>query len=559
MPDSLDPTPSARLAEVPPPDVRNQSLAELREQGEAGPISLEAGAFAMPVRPTPRRPAQRLAPIVITCLGLLAAGCGTTVPSGTQSVAGTRGSESAPVPGGTDSQVTGSGPDGGTGLADVAGGAPSSAPTGVGAAAGGEGVGPIVRRLPDSIPASGRGYDAKTMRIGFNTINNADTFFKSIGASITFGDMKADAEAILAGINARGGVLGRKVVGVYHDEDVSEATTNPTANAQKTCSALTQDNKVVAAAINDTAGDDNDNFYSCMKKADTPFFSAADMLLDEQWIGQYRGYLHSTQGPSINSFAPVFVQRLGQMRYFSSWNTATSATGTGPVKLGLLFADTAIGHRSAAAFARLSASQVASSTSFFYPPTVAEGAAAMQSAVLKFASAGISHVIAPDAAVNAFMIAAEQQRYRPRYAVNSLMQLSSMQAPAAQKVGAVGVGWQPLADSGKVPQHAAAQACLSELKRGGVNYGGSVAPTSIALHICDQIRLITESAKAGGGFSTAALMRGLAKVGPTFQPATTWRSGFSATRSDVVGAVRDVAYNAGCSCFAYTSSRLWPV
>jgi hypothetical protein len=400
------------------------------------------------------------------------------------------------------------------------------------------------------------------MRIGFNTINNASTFFGSIGASITFGDMKADAEAILAGINARGGILGRKVVGVYHDEDVSEATTRPSSNAQRTCAALTQDSNVVAAAINDTAGDDNDTFYGCMKKADTPFFSAADLFFDEQRFGQYRGYLHSTQGPSADSFAPALMQRLGQRGFFSKWNTTIGGPGAAEVRLGLLFPDNGVGRRSAALLARLASGRAASSTTFFYAPeTIGESSTAVQSAVVKFRSEGVTHVIAPDPNVDFFMIAAEQQKYRPRYGVNSLLQLSQMQqiVPGAQLVGALGVGWQPYADVNKPPQNEAVRSCMGDLKRAGVDYGGDATPWSIALYICDEIRLITESVKAAGGFSTVHLTQGLAKVGPTFQSAVAFRSGFGPGRSDIVGGVRDLAYSTGCSCFAYTSSRVWPV
>ena len=51
----------------------------------------------------------------------------------------------------------------------------------------------------------------------------------------------------------------------------------------------------------------------------------------------------------------------------------------------------------------------------------------------------------------------------------------------------------------------------------------------------------------------------LGKIGPRFQPASTYRTGFSPSRPDIVGAVRDIGYKPGCSCFAYLSPTLWPV
>lgn len=504
--------------------------------------------------------------IAIPFAAALAAGCGSTVAmtgtaadqssglsvagsqsgvnsGGLTSTAGAPGSSA--LPNGRIPASPGAGADGGTPLQSASGsGLRSGSVTG---------------------STRGRGFDAKTIRIGFNTLNNVSTFFKAAGAGdVSWGDMKADADAIMADINAHGGVLGRKLVGVFHDEDVAQATTNPSTNAETTCQALTQDVTVVAAAINDTAGDDNDTFYACMKKADTPFFTAIDSMIDKAWVNQYLGYLHSMQGPTFDVFAPVFLRRLAALGYFSPWDTTAGAPGTAPVKIGMMFPDNGVGHRSASLTSRLLAARGTSyAPPVFYASTPSDAAAQVQNAVLKFRSAGVTHVFMLEAVTNYFMTVAEQQRYRPRYAYSSLWQFTqgggTGGAPVGQFTGAVGSGWEPYVDTGD-NTNPAAKACMAALKRGGVDYGGSLVPTDIALYLCDEIRLIAQAIEAGGGFSTADLNAGLARIGHTYTPAVvSFQTGFSSTRADVVGAVRDIAFNTECGCFRYRSSQLWSV
>jgi hypothetical protein len=412
---------------------------------------------------------------------------------------------------------------------------------------------------------AGHGYDARHIYLGFNTIDNLRTFSEAAGVeTLDFGDMKADAEAAMAAINARGGVLGRKLVGVYHDEDVSEATTNPAANSQRTCTALTQDHKVFAAVINDTAGDDNDNFYSCMSKAGTPIFTGADLHFDRARFNQYAGYVYTMQAPTWDVFAPVFLNRLAALKYFRPWNTATGAPGSSPGNLGLLFSDTPEGHRIAGITARLAAARGATVVPYFYADGTTQGvgawASSIQASVLQFRGNDVTHVIADAASITIFATAAEQQRYRPRYGVQSLNVLhpSNESVPRGQYNGAVGVGWLPSHDTNSV-EGAAAASCLRDLAARGHSYAGKSEPTFIALMICDAVRLITGALNASGTLSVAGLATGIGTFGPRFEPAATFRSGFSAGRRDIVGAVRDVGYDAKCSCFRYASRTLWPI
>lgn len=502
--------------------------------------------------------------VALACSSAIVAGCGTTVPGALTSGPGAgKGANPLEMGGSGAAPTTGTrAPGSAIGTATSAG---SSASTPTVAARGGTGAqGNTV--TPIRTGQSGRGYDAHHVYLGFNTINNLHTFSQAAGVKgLDFGNMKADAEGVIAEINANGGILGRKVVGVYHDEDVTQATTNPAANSQTTCTALTQDARVVAAVINDTVGDDNDNFYRCMAKADTPLFTSADQPEDRQRITPYHGYLYSMQSPVWDVFAPVFMNRLIALKYFSPWNTNAGSPGTLPAKLGLLFPDSIAGRRIAGDVARLAAAHGVRSYSYFYadPTTsgIAQTESSIGSSVVAFRGNGVTHLIPDSASITIFAEAAEQQQYRPRYGVQSLGQLSqaNQNVPKGQFAGALGVGWKPTDDVAHIPDTAAARSCMQDVAREGQHYDASGQAVYVALVICDAVRLIAHALNAAGSISTTALAVGIGKAGPGLQTASTFRSGFSPSRPDIVGAVRDIGYDNGCSCFAYISLKLWPV
>ena len=509
---------------------------------------------------------RRVLPVVAA---LAMSACGTTVPSAIRSAqasndgvgtVGVGNGSTAEPDSGSDTQGIGAGAVNSVGTG-------GSVPTTATSTAGGTGGagGPASPVAPVKAGQSGRGFDAHHVYIGFNTINNLHTFAEASGTkNLDFGDMKADAEAVIAEINAQGGILGRTVVGVYHDEDVSQATTNPASNAQRTCTAFTQDAHVFAAVVNDTAGDDNDNFYRCMAKADTPFLTSADWIQDTKRLRQYHGYLYSMQGPDWDLFAPVFVQRLVAEKYFSAWNTTAGAPGTAPTKLGLLFPDTDAGRRISAVVARLCAARGVKVVTYLFADGTTQGVAAwetsIQNAVLQFSGKGVTHVMADASSVTVFATAAENQHYRPRYAVQTLNELegAAATAPAVQFNGSLGVGWGPTQETGKSEGEAAAS-CMRAMAKRGLNYSGNGSATTVALVTCDDVRLIAAALNAAGAISTSALAVGLSKVGPTFPPASTFKSGFSSSRADFIGAVRDLGFNSSCTCFRYLSSKLWQV
>jgi len=194
---------------------------------------------------------------VLPALLLACTACGTTVPSGgTATLAGPAGTFpsdglTAPghgTPGETGADGLALGPDGvsaAPGTVTATGGtgngrtAPSATTTRAGAAevTGVAAGGPI---------AHGPGVTATTISVGFPYAPNADQAQAALGNSaVTQGDPKRVVEALVADINLRGGVAGRKLVAVFHQLDAQSGET-AAQQEQGLCSTFTEDHEVLA-------------------------------------------------------------------------------------------------------------------------------------------------------------------------------------------------------------------------------------------------------------------------------------------------------------------------
>lgn len=185
----------------------------------------------------------------------------------------------------------------------------------------------------------------------------------------------------------------------------------------------------------------------------------------------------------------------------------------------------------------------------------------MSSAVLQFRGRGVTHVLSTDGgALLGFMLSADDQGYRPRYGLSSFLTPAALlegTAPARQLVGSVGAGWSPSVDvtDARDPGDTGPGEtfCKKVLAEGGQTFKGQRLAEAVAFAFCDGLRLIADSARAGGGLTGRQVAAGMQVAGPRLQSAFGFGNGFGKGRSFLPGAVRDLAYDTGCSCFAYTS------
>ncbi|MCW2544976.1 MAG: hypothetical protein JWM40_2528 [Frankiales bacterium] len=498
---------------------------------------------------------------------LLATGCGSTVQvrgsfQSTEGVQGPNGS----VPGSTDLPLGGSAPGAvGTGGSVGQPGGSSSAPqpgqsTGSGPTAG------TASARPSAVPAKGFGWDARNVYIGIPTADDFNGVVKNLGANFSNGDVHGDVDAVVADINRTGGILGRKLVAVYHDAATTDYSSNPSVTAQAMCTYFTQDRPVVAVISGVPQLDGQESFHRCLEAKQVTLISGSNTDFSD---GDYRKlgpHLWTSGSLSTDILVPSMVGGLKRAGYFSGWNVLNGGSSKDPVRVGLLLPDTPQGHHVATVFAaQLKKAGITLASTFFY--AAAGLGNKSQSEVLQFETAKVTHVLdLPPVAAEMYFFetAAEQQQYRPRYGFTSFnLPLGTEEnptlAPQRQQVGSMGIGWQPYNDvnaahdPGGVPGQ---RRCLSAMSKGGQSFGsGARRAAFIAVQLCDAFYVLREAMVASHGFTGADLLRGMPLLGTRFLTAGTFSSALSQTNQAVPGYYRDMLYRTDCSCFAYSGGN----
>lgn len=502
--------------------------------------------------------------LVAAVVGLSAAGCGSTVPysqSGSSRDGGGTGLV-APSAGSASAGTT-------AGLSTAQGETQARAPSNGGPRSGalGETTGASGNPFPTdsaptvaSIPRTGRGWDATTVYLGVGIETDASQAGHNAGyQSLDFGDMKGMAQAVLDHVNQQGGLYGRRLVPVYYDASTAQALSNPAQVSEQACTKWTQDRPVAAILIT-TPVLVTDELITCAAKRDTPVLAHSEVTFTEADYRKYQPYLTLTDNISHDRLVNPWVARLSALGYFQGWQTSAGRAGTAPVRVGIVYQSTpAADHGTALLVAALKARHVQ------VPDVLATSGitdtTSVQSAIVRFRRDGVTHVFLDFAASVTFPTAAEQQAYRPRYAVNSQDEIAAFleaNSPPAQLHGALGVGWMPPSDvdTNQDPRASpGAAACVALMRKAKV----ALTPRQAyfqAMVTCDQGLLFASAAARGGGFSTSSLRQGILAAAPTFAYATTFGGRTDQSSApDKVGVVRDLGYVDACGCFRFLSDR----
>lgn len=235
--------------------------------------------------------------------------------------------------GGTDSSGSGSSVTGGATGSNAGNSASGAGSLGTGPAGSGSGASGIGSSAVTA--ASGKGFNARDIYFGVSTEEDLHQYMGNIGISFNPGSIQADIRALARWVNSHGGVLGRQLVPVFHDNSTASLNSNPTSDAQANCVAFTQDNQVVAV-LNPVAPIDIDSFRQCMQRSHTPLFSIGYSTYDDATYQQFGPYLWSTEMPTVNPFVPSYVTALANEGYFGGWNTSDSKPSSTPPMVGIL-------------------------------------------------------------------------------------------------------------------------------------------------------------------------------------------------------------------------------
>jgi hypothetical protein len=283
--------------------------------------------------------------------------------------------------------------------------------------------------------------------------------------------------------------------------------------------------------------------FDCLTKHHTPVLASDLVPQSRTTYAADAPYVHGPHSLSVERLAPALVRRLLAQRYFSGWSTSTGTAGTAPVHVGVLYmADDHAYLRSTTK--ALGAAGVRPVETFGYTPSLTSISSEMASAVLRFRSDGVTHVLVEEgSALLFFAQAAQNQGFRPRYVQSTLDGTAALMEtgafPTQQLMGALGAGYLPLVDVGSTgpAESTATAACRDLMRRAGQDTSSPTAFVYMTFE-CDAGNLLVTALRGQAALAPESLHAGLARLGSSFVSAAVPRMTWTPSAYDAVSAMR---------------------
>lgn len=472
-------------------------------------------------------------------------GAGGTSGDGAAAVAGDEDPAAGAAPGSAADQSPGGGSSGGgstgggsTGTDDAGGSSPQTAPS-----------------------AGAPGLTASTIKLGFEYVADYSEQNEAIGANVSSGDQRANYETLVKHYNANGGIAGRKIEPVFYEYT---ATRNIDEQQQASCTHFTQDDPVFAVFVElpETA------YLNCLSKAGTgtwgyPALSGAD----DKTFRAFPGYLQPS-ALSLSAVGRLYAPGLRQAGFFEPEAVDGSTT------IGLVTFDEPRFRRVVDREFKPGLRRVGEQLDEVVYATYAKStndvgrlSAEMSSAVLRFRREGVDHVtfIEYNALIAfTFLQAAESQRYRPQYGLNSTMagQLFVDQglAPDGQLDDARLVGWQPLFDlpARFTKPWPAQRECLRMYQEAGIRFPDRNAQGKGLLFCAGFSFLKAALEKAPGPLTVASIQRGGEALGTGWESPWSRYTSFGPGKHYGPARYLTAEFDSDCDCFK-PQGRLRPI
>lgn len=360
-------------------------------------------------------------------------------------------------------------------------------------------------------------------------------------------------KALVAYVNANGGVGGRKIVATGFKQEATSQTDQRIAD----CKTITEDQK--AQVLIDMNNYIFEEGWACFAQHKVSYFgntSAAD-----------RTFL-SSRSPYINSTA-IALDR--QMR---SVVDATEKVGfLKGQKVGVLMADEPGLHRQYEKSLKPALAKIGITNQvvrYVGGANPAEQQTAATNAVLAFATAGVTRIVFFHNILVylTFTAQASSQKYFPRYVYTDYQAMAAVAAyygkSNKQNVDALAVSQQAVQDDAtptdinapydRKNMTAGQRNCLDILskqtKKDYYDPSKSGDSQGAWTFYCDEFLLWWEAAKKiGASWTPADTVRGLTLVGKTFNTPLQHSVDFGRGNNDGGDSVRVGKYNSGCACF----------
>ena len=497
--------------------------------------------------------------IAVTAVAVLT-GCGSTVQTtGTDAVTGTTGlaapSSTAPsAAAGGGLTVPTTGPGGSVVAGGTATGAVGTGTTTTSGTTSGSGSAPITSGGGSTglTPSRAPGVTSSKVYIGIPTSDQAGSADKAIGAAGAAPSYKQSeiVNAIVKYANSHGGFAGRQLEPIYYDYNLTD---DSSAQDQSACAHFTQDNKVAAII---SSG--HDLLAACAEKAGA-------LPMDAESPSNFQKYPHllDPEGISLDRIGAVTVSGLQRAHYFSgkfglvTWDDpryrAAVSNGYNPTlaKYGIKIWQTAY---------IMVPQQVGA---------ISDMSAAVSSAVTKFRSLGIDHVIIQDGAAGVWsgagltfewMNQAKSQRYYPRYGQNAANSPGWDVLPADQMNNALAIdqndydakydeGWHTNQDREK---------CFKiQADAGQPVHRNNINDEGLAAQYCDLIFMFQRAINHVSVISNDALVQAVSGFGTSMGSALVYGNKFFPGRRDGGDMVRTEIYKQSCRCLQFLGKPYW--
>lgn len=437
-------------------------------------------------------------------------------------------------------------------------------PAAAGGTSGGPGAGPDRGGAGAPGAESGRGYSKSTITIGIGSASDSAEYVAALGlGDLDSGDPKAQMKAVVDHINRSGGVAGRRIVTVHHEYDTAQVLNDPSAAHEAACATWTQDHQVFAVIL---LGSPTPSLLECLKRKDTPFLQVGGITNPRAYKDVYAKYplYFNIGGMVYDLYDQLGVERLVARGFFEKWDTTRARPGTAPMKLGLLASEDPNGDtRLRSLRGQLARFGIKDSSVVRCPPTVNGVASCHQSAVLKFRSDGITHVIGGGLF---FFRQADSQNYFPRYYIEGAAALVASTMAHRALVGSMSESFLPVYDVDAArdpgdPTPATGQ-CRQIMKKAGLDTSERLAMGQMASY-CDGFFFLRAAVGKAPALTAAGLRVGLESLGSTVPSAITFATRLGPGSHASTFGLRDLKFvpetcsGCGDGYYAYASSTTY--
>jgi hypothetical protein len=495
-----------------------------------------------------------------TCVLLLgSAACGSTVSPSQQLGAGQSGAATGLGQMGASSAGSGTSSLGSAGAAGVSGAAPLA-----GSAAGAP-AGSLPAGSQGPLSPSGQTSSDKKSQIAASApiavgllADDYSGIAKQFGVALPSNYFQP-YDHFFAYLNKHGGLGGHQVKAVHYT--VNGAAASASTEAQAACTSLAEDSKVQVVLSYAYA---NPDFSACLATHGIMQIDDSQFATTDGDLAKLTNYL-SPDGVTLDREAPLVIAGMHATGYL----TAQSKVG---VLHGGCSDETKAYKDTMPALAKQYGFTLLDHQLTCYTGDAALGQATsdIQSAVLKFRSAGVDRVFALSGfegyILDQFTAAARNQNYAPGYFVTSNGNTSA-NADSSNSAGYTpdalqrmhGVSWRPLIDLGnRAPTTARSKQGQSACRAMDPTMGGATAGSSYYLQLdffysdCDDVRLLQQMVtRTGGNLGVRQLRAAYQTVGSPLIAAATYAGLISSSggRQDGIDQLQNISFKSSCSCF----------